>query len=180
MVVQVDRPGSADLTELAAVAAATFPLACPPSAPSSDIAAFIASSLTEEHFAGYLTDPDRAVFVARGNTGEGRILGYTMLIAGEPDDADVRRAVPLRPAIELSKMYMLPRAHGTGAAGALMTTTVQYATDRRARCIWLGVNQENQRAQRFYIKCGYTVSGTKTFQLGDRIEHDYVLMRRLP
>lgn len=177
MAVQITRAGTADLSELAAVAAVTFPLACPPSSPADDVAAFIADNLTEAHFAGHLADPGRAVFVARDHA---RILGYVMLIGGEPADPDVQRAVPIRPVIELSKMYVLPPAHGTGAASALMSAAVQYATDRGARGVWLGVNQENQRAQRFYGKHGYTVAGTKTFTLGRRIEQDYVLLRALP
>lgn len=173
---QVNRACHTDLTELAAVAATTFPLACPPSVPPEQVAAFIATNLTEDHLAGYLADPDRAVFVARAD----QILGYAMMIRGVPGDADVQRAVPLRPAIELSKMYVLPEAHGTGAADVLMTTAIGHAADCGARCMWLGVNQENQRAQRFYAKHGYTVAGTKTFRLGNRIEHDYVLVRALP
>lgn len=175
MALEIIRARDNDLTELADVAAATFPLACPPSSPAADIAAFIAANLTEECFARFLADPNRAVFIAR----QGPILGYTMLIRGEPADHDVARAVPARPAVELSKMYALPRAHGTGAASALMTAAVDFAVADHARCVWLGVNQENQRAQRFYAKHGYTVSGTKTFVLGDRIEHDYVLVRTL-
>jgi ribosomal protein S18 acetylase RimI-like enzyme len=45
--------------------------------------------------------------------------------------------------------------------------------------VWLGVNQENQRAQRFYAKHGFVVSGTKTFRLGEGVENDYVMVRPL-
>lgn len=170
---RIERAHSGDLTELAAVAAATFPLACPRDSPPSEIATFIDANLTAARFAEYLDDPDRTVFVAR----EGRILGYTMVIRGEPTDPDVRRAVVPRPAIELSKMYVLPEAHGTGAAHALMNAALDHAREQGARCVWLGVNQENQRAQRFYAKHGYAVAGTKTFRLGGRIENDYVMIR---
>lgn len=45
-------------------------------------------------------------------TSAGRIVGYAMMIRGVPDDPDVLRAVTLRPAVELSKMYVLPDSHG--------------------------------------------------------------------
>ncbi|MDY6999176.1 MAG: GNAT family N-acetyltransferase, partial [Actinomycetota bacterium] len=48
-----------------------------------------------------------------------------------------------------------------------------------AVCVWLGVNQQNRRAQRFYAKHGFTVAGTKTFRLGEDIENDYVMVRPL-
>jgi ribosomal protein S18 acetylase RimI-like enzyme len=102
-----------------------------------------------------------------------------MLIRGVPDDDDVQRAVALRPAVELSKMYVLPDSHGAGVSAALMTATLQHAADLAAKCVWLGVNQQNQRAQRFYTKHGFTINGTKTFRLGAGIENDYVMVRPL-
>ena len=159
---------------LADVAARTFPLACPPSSTPEDIDAFIAENLSPDRFAEYLTDPDRTVLAARR---DGRILGYAMTVQGVPDDADVQRAVPLRPAIELSKMYVLADCHGAGVSAALMDAVVRYASAQNAACVWLGVNQQNRRAQRFYGKHGFEVAGTKTFHLGAEVEHDYVMVR---
>ncbi|MUL44797.1 GNAT family N-acetyltransferase [Mycobacterium sp. CBMA293] len=176
MTVQVRQAVAAEVADLADVAAATFPLACPPSAAPENIAEFIAHNLSADRFAEYLRDPERAVFVAHA---DGRILGYTMLIRGVPDDPDVQRAVPERPAVELSKCYVLPDVHGGQVAATLMTASLDHAGELGARCVWLGVNQENQRAQRFYRKHGFEVSGTKTFQLGARTESDYVPVRPL-
>lgn len=167
---------TADLDELTEVAGRTFPLACPPSAAPDDIAAFIAASLSRASFCKYLDDPDRILLTARDDA---RMLGYAMLIRGVPADPDVQRAVTARPAVELSKMYVLPDAHGTGASGALMAEALRHAREAGAACVWLGVNQENQRAQRFYAKHGFARTGTKTFPLGARVEHDYVMTRAL-
>lgn len=57
-------------------------------------------------------------------------------------------AVTVRPAIELSKIYVLPDQHGAGAAVALMSAALQKADELGFRAVWLGVNQQNQRAQR--------------------------------
>jgi ribosomal protein S18 acetylase RimI-like enzyme len=171
---EVTAAAAADLPELADVAAQTFPLACPPSVTHENIAAFIAENLTQEHFAGYLTDSDRLVLVARR---DGRMIGYAVLIRGVPDDDDVNRAVTGRPAVEISKMYVLPDDHGAGASAALMIEAIRLAQELDAKSVWLGVNQRNQRAQRFYAKHGFTINGTKTFRLGTRIENDYVMVR---
>ena len=106
-------------------------------------------------------------------------VGYVMLIRGVIDDDDVQRAVTLRPAVELSKMYVLPDSHGAGVSAALMAAALKTAEDLDAKCMWLGVNQQNQRAQRFYAKHGFSVNGTKTFRLGAGIENDYVMVRPL-
>lgn len=174
MTLEVTAAAAADLPELADVAAQTFPLACPPSVTHENIAAFIAENLTQEHFAGYLTDSDRLVLVARR---DGRMIGYAVLIRGVPDDDDVNRAVTARPAVEISKMYVLPDDHGAGASAALMIEAIRLAQELDAKSVWLGVNQRNQRAQRFYAKHGFTINGTKTFRLGTRIENDYVMVR---
>jgi len=176
MSVAVTTAVPADIAELADVAAQTFPLACPPASPPADIAAFIAANLSAQKFTDYLHDTDRTVLVARADH---RIVGYAMLIRGVPPDPDVERAVPERPAIELSKIYVLPHGHGGGASAALMDAAISIAMAEGARCAWLGVNQQNQRAQRFYTKHGFAVSGTKTFTLGQTTENDYVMVRSL-
>jgi len=165
-----------DLDQLAGVAATTFPLACPPSARPDDIAAFIAANLSRERFAEYLSDPERVVLAARD--GE-RILGYAISIRGVGDDDDVARSVTLRPAVELSKMHVLADRHGAGVAARLIDAAISRATDSGARCVWLGVNQNNQRAQRFYGKHGFTTVGARTFQLGAHLENDFVMVRPL-
>ncbi|MDY6999914.1 MAG: GNAT family N-acetyltransferase, partial [Actinomycetota bacterium] len=166
---QVGIAGPAQAADLADVAALTFPLACPPSATQADIASFIAEHLSAKRFADYLSDPDRTVLAARLH---GRIIGYAMMIRGLPGDPDVERAVTLRPAVELSKMYVLPEGHGAGVSAALMAAALAHAAGLGAVCVWLGVNQQNRRAQRFYAKHGFTVAGTKTFRLGEDIEND--------
>jgi ribosomal protein S18 acetylase RimI-like enzyme len=174
-VARIATADSVDIVELAAVAARTFPLACPPSVASEDIASFIEANLSEERFAEYLADPQRRILTSGHDD---RITGYAMLINGVNDDPDVQRAADIRPAAELSKMYVLPAHHGSGASTVLMDAALAAAADWGADCVWLGVNQKNQRAQGFYRKCGFTVNGTRTFQLGAHIEHDYVMVRR--
>jgi len=161
---------------LAGAAARTFPLACPPSVTPANIAAFVDANLSAVRFAEYLSDPQRLILTA---SQDGRIVGYAMLIRGVGDDPDVQRVVRARPAVELSKMYVLPDNHGSGVSTALMDAALAAAADWGGGCVWLGVNQKNIRAQRFYKKCGFTVNGTRTFQLGGRTESDYVMVRPL-
>ncbi|WP_024449402.1 GNAT family N-acetyltransferase [Mycolicibacterium iranicum] len=171
---RVVRAEPSQVSELADVAARTFPLACPPSVRPQDVAAFVAENLSPARFDGYLADPDRAVLIAVSDT---RILGYTMMIHGVPDDPEVSKAVVARPSVELSKMYVVPESHGGGVAAALMNTALDHAGTLAAASVWLGVNQRNARAQRFYAKYGFAITGTKTFRLGEHVEADYVMVR---
>ncbi|ROP45099.1 ribosomal protein S18 acetylase RimI-like enzyme [Rathayibacter sp. PhB185] len=175
--VTVRRASAADAEELAAVAAATFPLACPPHVTEEAKADFIRTVLSVERFRGYLADPGRVLFVAEDDSGA---LGYTMLVRGEPYDPEAAVAVTVRPTIELSKCYALPDRHGSGIAARLMAATLDEARAIGALSVWLGVNQENERARRFYAKHGFAPVGVRHFLVGGRLEEDFVLERPLP
>lgn len=158
------------------VAAETFPLACPPHTTADAIADFIARNLSERAFTGYLADRDRALFIAE--VGD-EAAGYTMVVFGEPDDPDVAATVTVRPTAELSKCYVRPGFHGEGVAPALVIASVAAARARGAVSLWLGVNQENERANRFYEKHGFALVGTKRFLVGTRFEDDFVRERMI-
>ena len=171
----VVRPaGQGDAAVLARVAAATFALACPPHTTQQAIDTFVADVLSLECFERYLADPARDLFVS---VGDDVVTGYAMVIHGEPADPDVRTALTLRPTAELSKIYVLPDHHGAGTSRLLMQAAMDAARARGAVGVWLGVNQENERAQRFYAKSGFARVGTKRFLVGDRYEDDYVFER---
>jgi diamine N-acetyltransferase len=165
-----------DAAEIAAVAAVTFPLACPPSVTADDVADFLATVLSEDSFAGNMAAADRTVLKA---TSGGAVVGYAMLVDGVADDADVRAAVTVLPTVELSKLYVLPDHHGEGVSHLLMDAAVAHARSTGAAGLWLGVNQENVRAQRFYAKQGFAKAGTKRFRVGGQLHHDFVMERRL-
>ena len=168
----VRRAEARDAAALAAVAAVTFPLACPPHTTDEAKAAFIAGNLTETHFDGYLADPARVLLLAEL---DGAPAGYTMLVFGEPADPDVAAAITTRPTVELSKFYVLPEHHGGVVSAPLMAATLEAARARDVAAVWLGVNEENERAHRFYGKHGFVTVGRKRFLVGDRYEDDDVL-----
>jgi len=172
----IRRATMADAGALAELAAVTFPLACPPSSSSEDIAAHLANTLSEDHFRGYLADPDITILVL--DSGD-RLNGYSLLVDRPASDPDVASALTLTPSVELSKCYVHPEHHGLGAAAELMHASVQAAGAAGRAGIWLGVNSQNARAIRFYGKSGFRKVGTKSFRLGSTVEHDFVLERAL-
>ncbi len=161
----------ADAAALSRVASAAFPLACPPHTTPEAITEFIATHFNETHFDSYLADPSRELFIAEL---DGVAVGYTMLVFTEPTDPEVLAAVSHHPTVELSKCYVLESAHGTGTAGELVQASLDVARERGAAGMWLGVNQENVRANRFYEKQGFAKVGIKHFLVGGRLEDDFV------
>jgi ribosomal protein S18 acetylase RimI-like enzyme len=165
----------ADAPALAELAAATFALACPPHVTQESIATFIRDVLSQQRFEEYLADDARRLFLAETD----RPAGYAMLVLGEPADPDVGAALTHRPTAELSKIYVLPEGHGSGLSRQLMAASLEAARHAGAAGVWLGVNQLNERAQRFYAKSGFARVGTKRFLVGDRYEDDYVFEQGL-
>lgn len=180
----VTDPTSAD--RLASLAATTFPLACPPHSPPEDVAAHIRSVLGADRFAAHIADLDTDVLVARP-AADGAFVGYAVVHHGSALPADVGdRDQPGRvdsQLSEISKFYVLPDHHGDRGRSddppsrAMMRAALRRAAERESAAAWLGVNEENHRALRFYTKSGFTRIGTRAFDLNGRIEHDYVLMR---
>lgn len=180
MSITTRRAGLSDADMLHDLAARTFGLACPPGTAQSDIDAFIAAHLSRESFRGYLADPQRIILVVAQ---DGEPVGYSMLVGGPIGDAGVAATVAAsvdgRDTIELSKFYLAPERHGSGAAAALMTATLEAAAGTGAAFCWLGVNQRNERAAKFYAKHGFDVIGVKRFLVGELWHDDYVRLRAL-
>jgi ribosomal protein S18 acetylase RimI-like enzyme len=60
-----------------------------------------------------------------------------------------------------------------------MDASLAAAREAGAAGMWLGVNNENVRANRFYEKSGFEIVGMKKFRLGDVDEEDFVRERAL-
>ncbi len=173
---QIRTATADDAGRLAALAAVTFPLACPPESRPEDIAAHLANTLSETSFRSYLSDPAVTVLVIDA---DGELRGYSLLVARPTGDPEVAAVLSESPSTELSKCYVHPDHHGLGAAAELMHASIGAAAAAGARGLWLGVNSQNARAIRFYGKSGFRKVGTKSFQLGTTVEHDFVMELRL-
>lgn len=173
----------ADADAVAALAARTFALACPPSTTAEAIAEHIRTVLSLARFAAHLASPAHRVLLAEV---DGGAVGYTMVVAAPPADPDVAGALRLRPEVELSKVYVERGSHGAGVARPLLAETLRVARElagERGRDadagIWLGVNEHNARAIRFYGSQGFRIVGTRSFRLADSVETDHVMERPL-
>jgi diamine N-acetyltransferase len=83
------------------------------------------------------------------------------------------------PAIEIERIYVLKSWHGKKAGKALMDRCIEYAEQQKYSWLWLGVNIDNVTAIDFYKKYGFTIFGEKSFQLGEAVDNDYLMKRRM-
>ncbi|MBD7952419.1 GNAT family N-acetyltransferase [Oerskovia rustica] len=188
----------ADADRLAALAAITFPLACPPGSDPAAVAEHIRTQLSPERFVAWTASADHALLVAESpgspgspdgaaeaggadaSDGAGDLVGYALLVRGVPDDADIVAVVGDEPTVELSKIYVHPSSQGTGVASDLMRAALDAAPALVPdRAVWLGTNGENARAQAFYRKHGFAFAGTRTYVVGGEAHDDVVMVRPL-
>ena len=158
------------------LAARTFALACPPGTARAHIDAFVAAHLSADSFRRYLADPGRILLIV---SADGTPAGYSMLVGGPTADPDVAAVVDTTTTVELNKFYLAPERHGGAAAGVLMAATLQAASLTGAKTCWLGVNQQNARAARFYAKHGFEIVGVKRFLVGSEWHDDHIRLRDL-
>ena len=97
-------------------------------------------------------------------------IGYAQLREGKVPDCVSRDG-----AIELWRFYVLRDWHGQGIAQALMARVRAEAVARGAATLWLGVWEQNPRAQAFYRKCGFVDVGDHVFLFGTDPQRDRVM-----
>jgi GNAT superfamily N-acetyltransferase len=156
---------------LARFAARTFIEAFGAANSPENMRAYVQRSFNEEQIAGELADEASAFFVADVRES---LVGYARLHESKPP-AEVRGNRP----IELVRLYVDRRYHGSGVAAVLMQTSIDAATERGHGSVYLGVWEHNPRAQAFYRKWGFEKVGVERFDLGDDIQTDWIMERAL-
>ena len=85
-----------------------------------------------------------------------------------------------KPHVELNRLYALTSFHGTSLARDLVEAADGVARDKvQARCMWLGVWEDNPRGIRFYEKVGFERVGEHVFMVGENRRKDWVMQRAL-
>lgn len=97
-------------------------------------------------------------------------IGYALLNTPELDAA---RAGD----VELKKIYLLSRFHGSGIAGRLFDAALAGAQGHQR--LLLGVKADNHRAIAFYAKQGFSQIATRRFDVGGTLYDDVVMARGL-
>ena len=169
---RVRRAGAADAALASLIANAAFLDTYTQSLPGSDLLAHCLKHNTPEVFAAWLSDPRAVVTLAEVEPTLAPV-GYAVLTApdfpfeAEPGD------------IELRRIYTLRQAYGSGIGPALMAQALADAAALGATRLLLGVWDQNLRARAFYERQGFSVVGTRTFQLGDTLHVDPVYARAI-
>jgi len=130
------------------------------------LARFLDQTYTPERQAGELKDPAITTFIARV---DGSPAGFAQLRRG-PGEACVSGPDP----IELQRIYALREFLGSGVGKSLLSACMDRAKADGFRTLWLGVWERNPRAQAFYLRHGFRLAGSHTFDVGGDLQVDLI------
>ena len=81
--------------------------------------------------------------------------------------------------IEIARIYTVTNHIGKGIGAALLEKSISIANEKNRTFIWLGVWEKNNKAIRFYERFGFKKFGEHGFLLGDDLQTDWLMMKKL-
>lgn len=139
--------------------------------PPEDLAAFCDEIYATPAQAALIAHPKTQIRIASQGA---ELVGYCQI--GEfklPFDGGSRRAM------EIHRLYVVERVKGAGVAAVLIDWALDRMRAHGAQDAFLGVYQDNPRAQRFYMRHGFEIVGTYKFPVGGTIDDEFIMRRAL-
>jgi ribosomal protein S18 acetylase RimI-like enzyme len=81
--------------------------------------------------------------------------------------------------IELQRLYVHPATQGQGISSELMKTAIQKTRELQLQWLWLGVWENNVKAQAIYQKWGFEKFSEHVFWMGDDAQTDWLMKLRV-
>ncbi len=165
----IRRAGSVDAEALCNIGAETFTETFGHLYPPNDLERFVAEAYDLARTRADLADPAKASWIVEA---DGRVIGYASAGPCGLPHADVTPQCG-----ELKRIYLLKPWQGDGLGARLFAETITWLQAKGPRAVWIGVWSENHGAQRFYERHGFSKVGEYGFEVGDTVDHEYILRR---
>lgn len=167
--IQLSNPSNTNLEILTKLCRETFDKTFLNCYTPEDLQKFFESSYTPAILKSEMENTDKYRFFIVYE--QQRMIGFVQL---EFHDKRKYECIPRDKTIEIARIYIIEEFFGTGLAQEMMQVVLaQEGYDG----IWLGVWEDNQRAQRFYQKFGFERIGEHKFLVGEKVDCDYLFFR---
>ncbi|KAG2181364.1 hypothetical protein INT43_008947 [Umbelopsis isabellina] len=104
-----------------------------------------------------------------------RVVGFAQMTQGTSEPCVADAELP----VELQRIYLHQDFHGLGIGKRLIQEIENIARSKGFITMWLGVWEENFKAQKVYQKAGYTKVGDHDFKMGYCIQTDWIMSKIL-
>lgn len=161
-----------DAESVAAIGRETFYETWRPVNTEEDMQAYMAEAFHPEKIRKDISDASTNTFLMAFD--DTKLVGYAKLRRD--------RSYPElenQPSLEIERIYVLKTYQDKKAGKALMDEAIRIGHEEKMYYLWLGVNIDNEKAIRFYKKYDFTIFGEKSFQLGNAVDSDYLMKKKL-
>lgn len=132
-------------------------------------AAHIAEKFSPDYFAKALESGDTLVMAYSAD----QLIGYAKIGNLE---LPVKPPIP-KAAQEIHRVYIDKAFHGRGLGKALMRHILALPRIALASTVYLGVWEENLKAQALYTQYGFQAVGRYLYQVGDQFDREIIMAR---
>lgn len=167
MNVTIRQATTSDIYIISALGITTFYEAYYEQDDSGNLADYVLKSFSLQQIKEELNDENSTFIIAES---EEKAVGYAKLRENSPAEC-----VKNENAIELQRIYILEKARGKNVGKQLMDESYRIAREKGYETIWLGVWEENEKAQKFYERLGFERVGELEFPYGNVVGTNFVL-----
>ncbi|ARU19221.1 GNAT family N-acetyltransferase [Ligilactobacillus salivarius] len=160
-----------DIKALQAIAKQTFTETFGSQNTAEDLAKFLSEEYDFDKLKAEVENPESFYYFYYF---EDELAGYLKLNVGA---AQTESDYP--EALEIQRIYVLQKYQGKRIGLAMMQQALAVAKKLKKPQVWLGVWENNLKAQAFYQKSGFKKVGSHDFILGDDKQTDYILLKTL-
>lgn len=162
-----------DAAHVAHLGAHVFAVTYGHSVAAHELEAYLDESYSVEATAKDIADPNKDMILAMDP--EGVIVGFALLTRGSKELCIAH----LEKYVELQRLYVSPAYQGYGIGKSLARQVESMAREQGFKYMWLGVWEENHKAQKVYEKLGYKMVGDREFVVGGVVQIGLIMLKEL-
>lgn len=159
------------LPELRTLSIQTFVDAFAEANTQQDMECYLAQAFSEQQLKTEWLDESATFYLLQS---EDKTMGYCKIKHGLPGTVEERGK-----ALEICRLYVSQNYQGQRLGQWMLDQVLQMAEEEKLDFVWLGVWSQNPGAIRLYERKGFQKIGSYTFILGEDLQTDFIMKRRL-
>lgn len=134
---------------------------------------YLEMSFSDDKLKNEILNPESIFYLLKeneNNENNKNVIGYLKLNLG-----DAQTELKDHRGLEIERIYLLKEYHGKKLANLLMNKAIEVAKEKNKSFIWLGVEDKNLKAIKFYQKNGFNEFDKHIFKFGDEMQTDIMM-----